>query len=215
MGCAPIIHVLYSEFIKQTSKNPGWINADRFVLSNGHACALLYTMIHLKGYGLTVEDLKGFRQLGSKTPGHPERKHLDDGIDVSTGPLGQGISNAVGMAIASTNLAATYNKPGFEIFNSKIFCLLGDGCMQEGVQAEAVSLAGHLKLGNLIALYDDNNVQIDGDTNLAFTEDVIGRFEALGWHTQCVDDFKDLSSIKNSIKKALEVKDKPSLIKIK
>lgn len=215
MGCAPIAHVLFSDFIVQNGKNAKWINADRFVLSNGHACALLYTMIHLRGYNLSMDDLKKFRQLGSKTPGHPERKHFDDGIDVSTGPLGQGISNAVGMAIASKNIAARYNKPDMEMMTSKIFVLLGDGCLQEGVQAEAISLAGHLKLGNLIAIYDDNGIQIDGSTDLAFTEDVLKRYEACGWHVQSIDNSKDLTAMRNAIKKAIDIKEKPSIIKIK
>ncbi|KAJ3050661.1 Transketolase [Rhizophlyctis rosea] len=216
MGCAPMAHVLFSKFIQNNPKNPKWINRDRFVLSNGHACALLYVMLHLRGFNVTIDDLKSFRQLDSKCPGHPEANHGVDGIEVSTGPLGQGISNAVGLAIAEAHLAATFNRPGYELINNYTYCILGDGCMQEGVAAEAVSLAGHLQLGKLIALYDDNHIQIDGDTALGFTEDVPKRFEAYGWHVQVLDDGdNDLAGIAAAVEAAKKVTNKPSLIKIR
>ncbi|KAI8594016.1 Transketolase, thiamine diphosphate binding domain-containing protein [Geranomyces variabilis] len=216
MGCAPMAHVLFSRFIKANPKNPTWLNRDRFVLSNGHGCALLYIMLHLMGYNLSMDDLKQFRQTGSKTPGHPEAGHGIHGIEVTTGPLGQGIASAVGLAIAEAHLAATFNKPGFELVDNNTFVILGDGCMQEGVQAEAASLAGHLQLGKLIALYDDNHIQIDGDTALGFTEDVIARFEAYGWHTQVIaDGDHDIEGITKAIEAAKKVTDKPSLIKVR
>ncbi|KAJ3046251.1 Transketolase [Rhizophlyctis rosea] len=216
MGCAPMAHVLFSKFITNNPKNPKWINRDRFVLSNGHACALLYVMLHLRGFNVTLDDLKSFRQLNSKCPGHPEANHGVDGIEVSTGPLGQGISNAVGLAIGEAHLAATFNRPGYELIDNYTYCILGDGCMQEGVAAEAVSLAGHLQLGKLIALYDDNHIQIDGDTALGFTEDVPKRFESYGWHVQVLDDGdNDLAGITAAIEAAKKVTDKPSLIKIR
>ncbi|KAJ3288115.1 Transketolase [Borealophlyctis nickersoniae] len=216
MGCAPMAHVLFSKFITANPKNPKWVNRDRFVLSNGHACALLYIMLHLVGHNISMDDLKSFRQLNSKCPGHPEANHGVEGIEVSTGPLGQGISNAVGLAIGEAHLAATFNRPGFEIINNYTYCILGDGCMQEGVQAEAASLAGHLKLGKLIALYDDNHIQIDGDTALGFTEDVLKRYEAYGWHVQQVKDGdNDLAGLATAIETAKKVTDKPSLIKVR
>lgn len=176
MGCAPITHVLYSDVMTYSPKNPKWANRDRFVLSNGHSCALLYSMLHLSGYDLSIEDLKQFRQFGSLTPGHPENV-ITAGVEVSTGPLGQGLSNAVGMAMAEKHLAAIFNKPGFEnIVDHHTYVLCGDGCLQEGVTSEASSLAGHLGLGKLIVCYDDNHITIDGDTNLSFTE---GAFYAI------------------------------------
>ncbi|CEP14873.1 hypothetical protein [Parasitella parasitica] len=215
MGCAPIAHTLFTKFLHANPKNPYFKNRDRFVLSNGHACALQYIILHLLGYNVTMDDLKNFRQLGSKTPGHPERIDTE-GVEVTTGPLGQGISNAVGLAAAEAQLAATYNKPGFEIFNNHTYVILGDGCLQEGVASEASSLAGHLKLGKLIAFYDDNHITIDGDTAVSFTEDVPKRFEAYGWHVQIIDDGdNDYASIEKAIKEAQKVTDKPSLIKVR
>ena len=170
MGCAPITHVLFSEVMNYSAKNPSWANRDRFVLSNGHSCALLYSMLHLTGYDLSIEDLKQFRQLGSRTPGHPENI-VTPGVEVSTGPLGQGLSNAVGMAMAEKHLAAVFNTADFpHIVDHHTFVLCGDGCLQEGVTSEASSLAGHLGLGKLIVCYDDNHITIDGDTDLSFTE---------------------------------------------
>ncbi|KAG0329962.1 Transketolase [Dissophora globulifera] len=214
MGCAPMAHLLFSRYMNFNPKNPLWANRDRFVLSNGHACALHYILLHLTGYPTSMEDLKQFRQINSKTPGHPE-SHITVGIEVTTGPLGQGFGNAVGLAIGEAHMAATFNKPGFELFNNYTYVILGDGCMQEGVASEAASLAGHLQLGKLIALYDDNHVSIDGDTEVSFTEDVAKRFEAYGWHVQVVKDGNsDLEGIAHAIEEAKKVTNKPSLIKI-
>ncbi|KAI3633002.1 hypothetical protein MIR68_009077 [Amoeboaphelidium protococcarum] len=216
MGLAPLAHVLYSRFMKFNPKNSHWFNRDRFVLSNGHACALQYSLLHLYGYNLSLDDIKQFRQLDSKTPGHPEVHHTD-GIEVTTGPLGQGIANAVGMAVASHHLNAHFSRPGYEkLVDNYIYCIVGDGCLQEGVASEACALAGHLGLGRLIVLYDDNHIQIDGSTDLAFTEDVLQRFESYGWHTLYVEDGdKDLAGIYSAIETAKGVHDKPSIIRIK
>ncbi|KAG0068294.1 Transketolase [Linnemannia elongata] len=214
MGCAPMAHLLFSRYMNYNPKNPKWANRDRFVLSNGHACALQYILLHLTGYPTSIEDLKQFRQLNSKTPGHPE-SHITTGIEVTTGPLGQGFANSVGLAIAEAHMAATFNKPGFELFNNHTFVITGDGCLQEGIASEAASLAGHLKLGKLIALYDDNHISIDGDTEVSFTEDVPKRFEAYGWHVIVVKDGNhDLEAIAHAIEEAKKVTDKPSLIKV-
>lgn len=213
MGMAPAAHILFSKFLKTNPKNPQWINRDRFILSNGHAVALLYVMLHLIGYDISIDDLKQFRQLNSKTPGHPESE--TPGIDVTTGPLGQGISNAVGLAIAQANFAATYNKPNYEISNNFTYTFFGDGCMMEGVASEACSLAGHLKLGNLIAFYDDNKISIDGATNMAFTEDVSKRLESYGWEVlHVLNADTDYSALSNAIEKAKLSKDKPTCIKM-
>ncbi|CEG69619.1 Putative Podospora anserina S mat genomic DNA chromosome 2, supercontig 2 [Rhizopus microsporus] len=215
MGLAPIAHTLFTQFLRANPKNPYFINRDRFLLSNGHACALQYILLHFLGYNLTMEDLKQFRQVGSKTPGHPERIDTE-GVEVTTGPLGQGISNAVGMAAAEAHLAATYNRPGYNIIDNYIYVILGDGCLQEGVASEAASLAGHLQLGKLIAIYDDNHITIDGDTDVSFTEDVIKRFEAYGWHTQVINNGDtDIEDFKKAIVEAQKVTDKPSLIKVR
>ncbi|ORZ38088.1 Transketolase, thiamine diphosphate binding domain-domain-containing protein, partial [Catenaria anguillulae PL171] len=216
MGCAPMAHALFSRFFTTSPSNPKWANRDRFVLSNGHACALQYIMLHLLGYPLSMDDLKAFRQLDSLTPGHPEAGWTP-GVELTTGPLGQGISSAVGLAIAEAHLAAHFNRPGYELFNNYTYVILGDGCLQEGVASEACSLAGHLKLGKLIALYDDNHVSIDGDTNLGFTEDVNKRFESYGWHTLVVSDgdADQPSSIAEAIAAAQKVTDKPTIIKIR
>lgn len=212
MGMAPAAHVLFSQ-LKTNAKNPDWFNRDRFVLSNGHAVALLYVMLHLTGYPISIEDLKQFRQLDSKTPGHPENE--TEGIDVTTGPLGQGVCNAVGMAIAQANIAAKYNKPNYEISNNHTYTFFGDGCMMEGVASEACSLAGHLQLGNLIAFYDDNKISIDGATNVAFTEDVSKRLESYGWEVLTVEDAdNDLQGLADAIAKAKLSKDKPTCIKM-
>jgi len=207
-------HVLWSEIMNFSASNPRWFNRDRFVLSNGHACALLYSMLHLTGYEMSIEDLKNFRQLNSVTAGHPENV-LHPAIEVSTGPLGQGISNAVGMAAASKHVAARFNKAGFDVMDNFIYCICGDGCLQEGVSGESSSLAGHLGLGNLIVLYDDNKITIDGSTELSFTEDVLKRYEAYGWHTICVaDGDADTVGIAAAIKAAKAVTDKPTMIKV-
>ncbi|KND86664.1 Transketolase [Tolypocladium ophioglossoides CBS 100239] len=215
MGMAPVAHVLFNKFMKFNPKNPKWLNRDRFVLSNGHGCMLQYALLHLFGYDLTMDDIKAFRTVDSKTPGHPEA-HDTPGIEVTTGPLGQGVCNAVGLAMAQAHTAATFNKPGFDVVDNYTYCFLGDGCLMEGISSEASSLAGHLQLGNLICIYDDNHISIDGDTNCAFTEDVVKRYEAYDWHVVAVDDGdSDLAGIEAAIQKCKEVKNKPSLIKLK
>lgn len=214
MGCAPIAHVLYGSIMNYSPKNSKWFNRDRFVLSNGHACALLYSMLHLTGHPLSLDDLKNFRQLGSLTPGHPEN-FATPGVEVSTGPLGQGISNAVGLAMAEKHLAGVYNKEGFNLVDHYTYVLCGDGCLQEGVSSEASSLAGHLGLGKLIVCYDDNLITIDGSTNLSFTEDVAKRYESYNWHVQVVDDANDLNALQAAIENAKAETTRPSLIKIR
>lgn len=208
-------YVLWSHVMNYNPANPKWFSRDRFVLSNGHACALQYCMLHLAGYDVTLDDLKSFRQLGSKTPGHPENFHTP-GVEVSTGPLGQGISNAVGMAIAQSHLAANFNAPGLEpVVDNYTYVICGDGCLQEGVSSEASSLAGHLGLGRLIVLYDDNHITIDGETHLSFTEDVLARYASYGWHVQHVlDGNTDLGGILTAIEAAKAVTDRPSIIKV-
>ena len=193
-----------------------WAGRDRFVLSNGHGCALQYSMLHLTGYNVSMDDLKNFRQLGSITPGHPE-VGVTDGVEVSTGPLGQGISNAVGLAIAETHLAAKFNKADFPVIDNFTYVVCGDGCLQEGVSSEASSLAGHLGLGKLIVLYDDNLITIDGATDLSFGEDVLARYAAYGWHVQTVadGDSHDVSNMRAAVKAAQGVTDRPSIIKIR
>ncbi|GAB4844358.1 hypothetical protein Ancab_037722 [Ancistrocladus abbreviatus] len=214
MGCAPLGHILYDEFMWFNPKNPAWFNRDRFVLSAGHGCMLQYALLHLAGYDLQIEDLKNFRQWGSRTPGHPENFETP-GIEVTTGPLGQGIANAVGLALAEKHLAARFNKPDMEIVDHYTYVILGDGCQMEGVANEACSLAGHWGLGKLIAFYDDNHISIDGDTKIAFTEDVNKRFEALGWHVMWVKNGNTgYNDIRAAIKEAKSVKDKPTLIKV-
>lgn len=212
LGLAPAAHAVWKE-MKFNPKNPNWVNRDRFVLSNGHACALLYAMLHLYGFDLSLDDLKEFRQLNSKTPGHPER-HDSLGIEVTTGPLGQGISNAVGLAIAQKQFAATYNKDDLTVSDSYVYSFLGDGCLMEGVSSEASSLAGHLQLNNLIAFWDDNKISIDGSTDVAFTENVMQRYEAYGWNTLTVEKGDtDLEGIAEAIKKA-KASDKPTLVRL-
>eukprot|EP00898_Chlorokybus_atmophyticus_P005982 jgi/Chlat1/6385/Chrsp44S05845 len=215
MGCAPMGYILYNEVMKFNPKNPYFSNRDRFVLSAGHGCMLQYALLHLTGYdSVKTEDLKQFRQWGSKTPGHPENFETP-GVEVTTGPLGQGIANAVGLAAAEKHLAARYNRPGHNIIDHYTYCILGDGCNMEGVSNEAASLAGHWGLGKLICLYDDNHISIDGHTDIAFTEDVSARFAALGWHVQHVPNGNnDYDSIRNAIEKAKKVTDKPSFIKV-
>ena len=214
IGCAPIAYLLFHEIMNHSPRNPKWSNRDRFVLSNGHACALLYSVLHLTGYSITMDDLKNFRQLGSITPGHPEN-FVTPGVEVSTGPLGQGISNAVGLAMAEAHLAAEFNQPDFNIVDHHTFVLCGDGCLQEGISSEACSLAGHLGLGKLIVCYDDNHITIDGDTALSFTEDVNLRYESYGWHVQTVSDVNDVDSLRKAIEAAKNEKSKPSLIKVR
>lgn len=215
MGCAPMGHILYDEVMKYNPKNPYWFNRDRFVLSAGHGCMLQYALLHLAGFdSVKEEDLKQFRQWGSSTPGHPENFETS-GIEVTTGPLGQGIANAVGLALAEAHLAARYNKPDAKIVDHYTYCILGDGCNMEGISTEAASIAGHWGLGKLIALYDDNHISIDGDTEIAFTENVDLRFEALGWHTIWVKNGNtDYDAIRAAIEEAKSVTDKPTMIKV-
>jgi transketolase len=215
LGAAPMAYVLWTRYLKHDPVDPGWIDRDRFVLSAGHASALLYSLLYLTGYEqMTLEQLQRFRQWESLTPGHPE-SHLTQGVEASTGPLGQGVSNTVGMAIAEAHLAARYNRPGHEIFDHHTYALAGDGDMMEGVQAEAASLAGHLGLGKLIVLYDSNGVTLSGSTPLAFTEDVAGRYRAYGWHVQRVEDGNDVAAISRAIRAAKEAKEQPSLIVVR
>lgn len=214
MGAAPMAYTLWAKNMKHNPSDPGWDDRDRFILSAGHGSMLIYSLLHLFGYGLTIDDLKNFRQLDSLTPGHPEYGHTK-GIEVTTGPLGQGLANGVGMAMAEAYLAKKFNRPGFPIVDHYTYVLGGDGCMMEGVASEAASLAGTLGLGKLIMLYDSNNITIEGSTDIAFREDVRKRFEAYGWHTQKVEDGTDIAAIDAAIKAAKEVTDRPSLIEIK
>ena len=213
MGAAPMAFVLFDQFLKFNPKNPYWADRDRFVLSAGHGCMLQYSLLHLTGYdSVPMDEIKQFRQWGSKTPGHPENFETP-GVEVTTGPLGQGVGNAVGLAIAEAHLAARFNKPGHNIVDHYTYVILGDGCNMEGVASEAASLGGHLKLGKLIMLYDSNSISIDGSTDLAFTEDVGKRYEAYGWHVTKVDDGNtDLDAIAKAIAEAKSVTDKPSLV---
>ncbi len=214
MGAAPMAYTLWSQFLKGSGKNPTWPNRDRFVLSAGHGSMLLYSLLHLFEYGLSIEDLKNFRQWDSKTPGHPEYGHTE-GVETTTGPLGQGLGNAVGMAMAERRLAAQFNTEDYTMVDHYTYVIAGDGDMMEGVTSEAASLAGHLKLGKLITLYDDNNITIDGNTEMAFTEDVGKRFESYGWQVLKVSDGNDIEQIANAIKEAKEEDNKPSLIMVK
>src|SRR6185503_10848863 len=214
MALAPMAHLLWTQFMEYNPKNPHWANRDRFILSNGHACMLQYSFLYLTGYDLSLDDIKNFRQLHSKTAGHPEYG-LCPGVDVTTGPLGQGFANGVGFAIAQKHLAARYNKPGFDIFNYKIYAICSDGDLMEGVTSEAASIAGHLELGNIIYLYDDNHISIEGDTDITFNEDVAKRFEAYGWHVQTVTDGNDLRGMADALLNAKMETQKPSLIKVR
>ena len=210
MGMAPMAYALWQKEMRHSPRNPKWPNRDRFVLSKGHASALLYTLLHLYGYGLTMDDLKAFRQWGSKTPGHPEYGHTV-GVETTTGPLGQGVANAVGFAMAEAHLAAKFNRPGFPIVDHYTYAICGDGCMMEGIASEAASLAGTLGLGKLILLYDDNDISIEGNTNIAMREDVPARFAAYGWHVQKVQDGNDADQIAAAVEAAKQ-DPRPSLI---
>ncbi len=214
LGCAPIAYLLYHKFMKHNPANARWADRDRFVLSNGHASALLYATLYLCGYDMTLDDLKSFRQWGSKTPGHPESIEAE-GVEVTTGPLGQGIAMAVGMAIAEKHLAAVYNRPGFDIVNHHTFALCGDGDLMEGVSHEAAALAGTLGLGKLIFLYDDNLVSLDGPTSLSYTDDALERFKAYHWHVQRVADGNDLNAIEAAIEAAKTETARPSFIAVR
>lgn len=214
LGASPTVYSLWAKVMKHNPKNPNWLNRDRFVLSAGHGSSLLYSLLHLFEYGLSIEDLKSFRQLDSLTPGHPEYKHTV-GVEVTTGPLGQGIANGIGMAWAESYLSAKFNKPNYSIVDHYTYVLCGDGCLMEGVSAEAASLAGTLELGKLILLYDSNNITIEGSTDITFKESVLERFNAYNWHTQVVEDGNDLEIILKSIENAKKVTNKPSIIEIK
>lgn len=214
MGAAPMAYTLWAKEMNINPANPKWLNRDRFILSAGHGSALLYSMLHLFGYGLTIEDLKNFRQWGSKTPGHPEYGHTE-GVEATTGPLGQGIAMAVGMAMAESHLAERYNKENFHIINHFTYSLCGDGDLMEGVSAEAASLAGHLKLGRLVVLYDSNDISLDGNLNLSFSESVADRFKAYGWQVLRVEDGNDIEAIQKAVKEAKTDLERPTLIEVK
>lgn len=214
IGAAPMAHTLFTKHINIYPKMSRWINRDRFILSAGHGSMLLYALNHLSGYKVSIEDLKNFRNYPGNTPGHPEYGHTD-GVETTSGPLGQGISNAVGMAIAEKHLAARFNEPNFDLISHYTYVLVGDGDLQEGVALEAISLAGHLGLGKLIVLYDSNDIQLDGETNLAISEDVKKKFEAQNWHYTKVEDGEDLDQINRAILRAKKIVDKPTIIEVK
>ncbi len=214
MGAAPMAYVLWSRFLRHNPKNPAWPNRDRFVLSAGHGSMLLYSLLHLSGYDLPLEELQNFRQWDSKTPGHPEYG-LTAGVEATTGPLGQGFANSVGMALAEHYLAARFNRPGHQIVDHFTYGIVSDGDLMEGISHEAASLAGHLGLGKLIYFYDDNHISIEGDTDLAFTENRTGRFLAYGWHVQRVDDGNDLEALEQALNEARQETGHPSLIAVR
>jgi transketolase len=214
MALAPMAHVLWSKFMNYNPKSTDWANRDRFILSAGHACMLQYAFLYLTGYDLSLDDIKNFRQMNSKTAGHPEYG-LCPGVEVTTGPLGQGFANGVGFAIGQKHLAARYNKPGFDLFNYKIYVICSDGDLMEGVTSEAASLAGHLELGNLIYLYDDNHISIEGSTDITFNEDVSARFRSYGWHVQEVSDVNDTHALELAIINAKAEAQKPSIIRVR
>jgi len=214
LGAAPMAYALWTHLLKHNPRNPGWFDRDRFVLSAGHGSMLLYSLLHLTGYDLPLEEIKRFRQWGSKAPGHPERGHTP-GVEVTTGPLGQGLANAVGMALAEAQLATRYNRPGFEIINHATYAIASDGDLMEGVASEAASLAGHLGLGKLICLYDDNHVTLAASTSVTFTEDRARRFGAYGWHTISVADGNDLDAIDAALQAARAEAGRPSLILVR
>ena len=214
LGAAPMAYVLWTKFLRHNPRNPKWENRDRFLLSAGHGSMLLYSLLYLTGYDLPLEEIKNFRQWNSRTPGHPENV-LTNGVEITTGPLGQGFANGVGMAMGAAHLAAKFNQDEFPLIDHYVYAIVSDGDLMEGVAAEAASLAGHLRLGKLIYLYDDNKVTIEGFTDLAFSEDVPKRFESYGWHTSTVEDGNDLAQIERAIRDAQAVTDRPSLISVK
>ena len=214
LGAAPMAYVLWTRFLRHNPANPHWCNRDRFVLSAGHGSMLLYSLLHLTGYDLPLEQIRQFRQWGSKCPGHPEHGQTP-GVETTTGPLGQGFANSVGMAIAEASLAAHYNRPGHQIVNHFTYALVSDGDLMEGVASEAASLAGHLQLGKLICLYDDNQITLAASTNMTFTEDRARRFEAYGWHTQRVEDGNDLEAIDRALRAAQAERKRPSIILVR
>ncbi|WP_404358835.1 transketolase [Cytobacillus firmus] len=214
MGAAPMAYTLWTRFMNHNPKNPEWFNRDRFVLSAGHGSMLLYSLLHLSGYDVSMNDIKEFRQWGSKTPGHPEFGHTP-GVDATTGPLGQGIAMAVGMAMAERHLAATYNKDNFNVVDHYTYSICGDGDLMEGVSAEAASLAGHLKLGRLVVLYDSNDISLDGDLDKSFSESVEQRFKSYGWQYIRVEDGNDLHEIAKAIEEAKQDESRPTMIEVK
>jgi len=214
MGQAPIAYALWTRHLRHDPADPTWPGRDRFVLSCGHASMLLYSVLYLAGYDLTLDDLIDFRQWESKTPGHPEFG-ATPGVETTTGPLGQGVGNAVGMALAAAHLAVRFNRPGHDILTQRVYFLASDGDLMEGISHEAASLAGHLGLGNLIGFYDDNRITIDGPTTLTFSEDVPCRFEAYGWHVQRVEDGNDLDALDRAIVAAQQETNRPSLILVR
>ena len=214
LGAAPMAYVLWDRFLRHNPRNPDWFNRDRFILSAGHGSALLYSLLYLSGYELPIEELKRFRQLGSLTPGHPEHG-LTPGVEATTGPLGQGFAMGVGMAIAEAHLAAVYNRPDHEVIDHRTFAIVSDGDLMEGISSEAASLAGRLELGKLVYLYDDNHISIEGGTALAFTENVAGRFEALGWQVLTVEEGNDAASLVAAIGEAIGETGRPSLIRVR
>ena len=211
MGLAPVAFTLWDRFMRHAPQNPDWPNRDRFVLSAGHASMLLYSILHIFGYDISLDDIKNFRQLHSKCAGHPEYG-IAPGVEVTTGPLGQGAANSVGMAMAERWLQTYFNRPGHEIINYNIFAIAGDGCMMEGISGEAASLAGHLGLSNLVWLYDNNNITIEGETSLAFSEDVAVRFKSYGWNVLHVQDANDLGLLEKEIQAAVNEANRPSII---
>jgi transketolase len=213
MALAPLCYVLWTRHLRHNPADPDWMGRDRFVLSCGHASMLMYSLLHLTGYDLSLDDIKQFRKLGSKTPGHPEYG-ITPGVETTTGPLGQGVGNAVGMALAATHLRALFDRPGHDVVGQRIYFLASDGDLMEGISHEAASLAGHLKLRHLIGFYDDNRITIDGDTDLTLSDDPVGRFEAYGWHVTSVDDGNDLEAIDRAVGVAKE-DPRPSLIVVR
>ena len=214
MGAAPMAYSLWAKHLKVNPKNSQWFNRDRFILSAGHGSAMLYSLLHLSGFNVSIDDLKNFRQLGKDMPGHPE-VHEVDGVEATTGPLGQGVANGVGMAMAEAHLAATYNKDNYPVVDHYTYVLCSDGDLQEGISHEAASLAGHLKLGKLIMLYDSNDIQLDGPTDKAFSENIEKRFEAYGWDYAKVEDGNNIQDIHEAIEQAKSVTDKPTIIEVR
>src|SRR3954453_20593528 len=211
MALAPLAYVLYTRVMSHNPRNPDWFDRDRFILSAGHASMLLYSTLYLSGYGLELDDLKNFRQLGSRTPGHPER-HDAPGVEITTGPLGQGVGNSVGFALAERLLAARFNRDGHELIDHHTFAIASDGDMMEGVASEASSLAAHLGLGRLTLFYDNNHISLDGPTDLSFSENVGARYEAYGWHVQDLGENLELDNLEQATRAAMEVEDRPSLV---
>ncbi|MGX1724973.1 transketolase family protein, partial [Bacillus haynesii] len=214
MGTAPMAYALWTKMMNVSPENPNWFNRDRFVLSAGHGSMLLYSMLHLSGYDVSIEDLKNFRQWGSKTPGHPEFGHTP-GVDATTGPLGQGIGMAVGMALAERHLAETYNRDDYRVVDHYTYSICGDGDLMEGISSEAASLAGHLNLGRLIVLYDSNDISLDGELNRSFSENVKQRFEAMNWEVLYVEDGNNIAEITAAVEKAKQNEKQPTLIEVK